>query len=380
MKKNIIYVFLATIIFALSCVSPYEIRYSTKANLLFVEANLNDYDDDQYIKIGYNVPRDGDPTFEVIENAKVSVFEANTIEYQTKFSKEGFYKLPKQFKVKINTPYSLKIALETGEVYTSSNESLIKKAPAIDSLYAVYKTTGINYDNRNLSGHEIYLDLKDSPSKDDYYLWRWKLYEKRDICVSCYGGRFFTNPLPNGVCSREPSLEYYGLTYDYECNADCWKIIFSKQLNIMSDKYNNGTKINNRLLGGIPFLQYRPALVQAEQYLISKDAYYFYNLVSNQAQTTGTLTDSPPAPLSGNIKNRSNPSEFVGGIFSVSSKSVKTFWLERLERTANIIPYGLNDNGRIINLEPRDPLTGRPPLSPCIESKTNTGIKPKGWK
>jgi Domain of unknown function (DUF4249) len=378
LKKPLIFALIAIFLLAFACVQPYDLVYSTQSKILYIEADLNDLDINQTITVRRNVPSDRSPTFEFVEDAKVTILENNSTEISAIHSFEGVYKLPPTFKAKLNTPYKLKVVLTTGITYESSIETATK-APAIDSVYSVFKNTGIDYDDKTLPGHDIYLDLKDSPTKDEYYLWRWKLYEKKDYCISCAGGRYFTNPQPNGICVEDRFLKQRGAIYDYLCRNDCWKIIYSDRFNIMSDQYNNGFKIKARYLGSIPFLQFRSALVQAEQYLVSKKTYDYFNIVISQGQNTGSLADTPPVGLVGNIKNTQDSEEAVGGIFSVASKSIKTYWLKRPERTPGIFPYGLFQGGRTATPEPSGLDTTRPPLAPCIEDRYSTGKQPFGW-
>ncbi len=380
LKKPLIFATLACVLFTLACVDPYDLRYETQKKIVYVEADLNDYDSNQKIRVWQNLPTTGDPTFEPILDAKVVVNENNATQYNAVHDKEGIYNLPADFKVKINQPYTLTIVMANGVRYESSVETVPMKAPKVDSMYTEFKTGGITYDSKLLSGHDVYLDLTDSPIEGQYYMWKWVLYEKRDYCVSCLGGRFYVNPLPNGQCIEDRFLKQRNVTYDYECRSDCWKVIYSNRFNLMSDRLNNGKKIGARLLGSIPLLQYKAALVHAEQFMISKKAFDYYSLLVSQGQSTGTLTDTPPVALNGNMKNPQNPTEIVGGVFSIASKTVKAFWLKRLERTPNVFPYGLNENGRANQPEPSGTDTTRPPASPCIEGKNNTGKKPFGWQ
>jgi Domain of unknown function (DUF4249) len=378
LKKPLIFAFLAITLISIACVEPYNLAYSTQSKILYIEADLNDVDINQTITIRRNVPSDKSPTFEFIEDAKVIVVENSTFEIIAKHSSEGVYLMPATFKIKLNVPYKLKVLLADGLTYESSVESATQ-APKIDSVYSIYKTAGIEYDNKSLSGHDIYLDLKDSPAKDEFYLWRWKLYEQKDYCISCPGGRYFSNPLPEGICVEDRFLKQRGAIYDYLCRNDCWKVFYSEKFNIMSDQYSNGSKITARFLGSIPFFQYRSALVQAEQYLVSKKTYDYFNIVISQAQNTGSLADTPPVGLIGNLKNTQNSDEPVGGIFSVASKTIKTYWLKRPEITPGVFPYGLFADGRRATPEPAGMDTSRPPLAPCIEDKYTTGKKPFGW-
>lgn len=106
---------------------------------------------------------------------------------------------------------------------------------------------------------------------------------------------------------------------------------YNEDVNIMSDIYSNGKSIQGRLVAKIPFYQYRNALIEVQQYSISQSAFDYYNILINQSQRNGSLADTPPAALIGNVKNISDSNEPVGGIFMVSSKTTKSFTIDRTE-------------------------------------------------
>jgi hypothetical protein len=82
--------------------------------------------------------------------------------------------------------------------------------------------------------------------------------------------------------------------------------------------------------------------------------------------------------LIGNVKNTSNKSEAVGGIFMVSSKTSKTFVIQRNDSFTGVSAVGLF-KGRQVTPEPMGNDTSRPPFAPCIEGENRTKIKPIGW-
>ena len=376
MKYRIKLLLAAVGLVVFACVEPYDLNFGSQKEILFIEADINDYDSLQYVIIKKNIPEPNNIVYRDIQNAKVQLIEGKTTFYECNYVSEGKYQLPKGFKTKTNTPYQLRIVME-GSTYESSVETTSPTAP-IEKIYSQFVEKGIDYLDRKVDGHRIFIDTKDSETKGQYYLWQYRLYEKQSYCASCNGGRYFTTPAPLGRCVDDANLARRGVTYDYLCVSNCWDIIYNEEINVMTDNYANGQTIKGRLVANIPFFQYRNALIDIQQYSISKSAFEYFNIMVNQTQRNGSLADTPPAGLIGNVKNTSNKSEAVGGIFMVSSKTSKSFVIQRNDSFTGVSAVGLF-KGRQVTPEPMGNDTSRPPFAPCIEGENRTKIKPIGW-
>jgi hypothetical protein len=165
--------------------------------------------------------------------------------------------------------------------------------------------------------------------------------------------------------------------YDYACNQLCWDIFYNSDLNVLNDIYTDGKPIEGRLVAKIPYFQQTGGLVEVTQQSVSQSAFRYLRLLIDQGQNTGTLADTPPAALIGNVKNINDPKESVGGIFMVSSTQTQLFWLDRKDVPSNVIPVGFL--GRPLNLEPSNGDPSRPPLAACVASRNRTPVKPRGW-
>ena len=366
----------AVCLMALACVEPFDLSFGSQKEILFIEADLNDSDKEQLISIKKNLPASSSIDYLPVENAKVEVIENNSTFHICTLLSSGKYKLPEGFKVKVGIPYKLRLKIE-GKTYESSIETATP-VPAIDKVYSILKKKGIPYKSENIDGHEIYIDTKDFGEISQYYFWQWRLFEKQSYCKTCEGGKYFNSPEPYGKCVDDANLIRRNISYDYLCKSDCWEIFYNYDINIMSNIFSNGQNINGRLIAKIPFFQFKGAMIEVQQYSISKFSFDYYTNMINQSQRNGTLADTPPAGLIGNIKNLSDNTEAIGGLFMVSGKTTKTFWIDREDVYPGISVYGLLD-GRLASPEPSGLDTTRPPFAPCVESKNRTAKKPFGW-
>ncbi|MCP9769923.1 DUF4249 domain-containing protein [Lacihabitans sp. LS3-19] len=367
---------LAVFLTVLACVEPYDLNFGSQKEILFIEADINNFDTEQFVKIKKNIPSANSIEYVNVESAKVYLIENENNIIECQYVGSGKYNLPSGFLGKLETPYKLRFEL-AGKTYESTSEIANPVSP-IEKIYSTLNEKGISYLGKEIDGHNIFIDTKDINTDEQFYLWQWRLFEKQGYCKSCEGGRFYTSPLPLGKCVEDANLKRRSVTYDYTCDAQCWDIFYNEDVNIMSDIYSNGKNIQGRLVAKIPFFQYRNALIEVQQYSISQSAFDYYNILINQSQRNGSLADTPPAGLIGNVKNITDATEPVGGIFMVSAKTTKSFVIDRTELIPGVSAIGLL-KGRQANPEPMGNDTTRPPLAPCIEDHNRTDKKPLGW-
>jgi hypothetical protein len=372
--KKIILLLLCYILFQ-ACVTEFEVELPITQQLFIVDGSITDEPIDQYITLRITDPNFSKISALVVRNAIVEV-QVNDKELikLTDRNNEGIYYFPIGFRPTYNTNYKLKIKTEDGKQYESTNESMVQ-GPKIDKIYAEYKNDEIKIgNNQKIPAHVIYLDTKDPAGVKNNYFWTWTLWERQGWCKTCENSIYIFNAQKKAWECGGPLIDE---TYDYGCNSDCWEILYSRDLNVLNDIYADGKDIKARVITKIPLYTHQGALIEVSQRSVSKTAYNYLKLLINQGQNTGTLADTPPAALVGNIRNVNDPIEAVGGIFMVSSTQKQLFWLDRKD-----IPVGLGRpfyllGGRVPNPEPPDGL--RPPLAACVNSKFRTNVKPKGW-
>jgi len=71
---------------------------------------------------------------------------------------------------------------------------------------------------------------------------------------------------------------------------------------------------------------YEKHFYNVAQHSITKEAFTYWETVNKVAQSTGSIFDTPPAPVNGNIYNIENPDERVLGFFEVSAvDTIRTY-------------------------------------------------------
>lgn len=383
MKNNIVLklglISLLSFFVTLSCVEPFDVQLNIDSRLLVIEGTLADLPNETFLQLREAIPNGSNSSvFRSLKNAKVRVIEdgSNTIEFIE--DEDGLFFAPPNFVGKPGSSYVLEFTTDDGSLYQSSPQVLVS-APPIKKIYQVTEAEGTIVNGNAVPANHIYIDTDDPAGLGNNYLWSWKLFERQYICSTCEGGRYYLDPLPAGRCIEEDFLKRRGVIYDYACDSPCWEVINSNTVNTQSDQLVDGLTITARKIAEIPYYNLSGGLIEVKQQAISADSYAYLKLLVEQGQNTGGLADTPPAALVGNVKSL-DKDEIVTGFFLVSGMVKERYWIDRSDLVERgFRPLGLL-GGREIRLEP--PPTGptdRPPMAPCLVSKTRIKTKPEGF-
>lgn len=356
-----------------ACVEPYDLGVQQERKILTVDATITDLADEQTVKIIESFSSSNVVYAIPVTKAKVEIVINNSERVPLTERTGGVYVLPISFHTRVGEKYKLAFQKEDGTKYESTEERQ-SDVSDITKVYDEFKTDGLKTNSGDKPAHYVYIDSNDPASEKNNYMWTWKLWERQSVCMTCTGGRYFLNPAP-ARCRTESS--FADVTYDYGCNGACWQIFYNTDLNVFSDVFSNGQPILGRLIGKIPYYSANGALLEIKQQSISSSAYQYLKLLANQVQDNGSLVDTPPAAIIGNVKNVAKPDEAVAGFFMVTSVRSKKYWLDKANASGLITPIGVIDHP--VNFEPSGVDPTRPPLAPCEESRVRTRFKPDGW-
>jgi Domain of unknown function (DUF4249) len=351
-----------------SCVDEIELGIPTPADFIVVDGILNysrDADSSDLV-VRLAISRNNLIRPIGINKAKVELIVNDKDAYLLEEKEVGYYYLLNKGMFKVGDKYRLRF--QTGiDKYESDNEILQDSVP-LDRVYSeVIKGRTSN------NAFEIFVDMKDDPTKKNYYRWSMIQWEKQEFCSFCYrigkSPEYCTEDLygtPNVMITRNPT-----------CSGDCYDISRFYTNNAISDIFINGKTLIKKSIGFVPFNFYQPCLIEVKQSSLTSQYNAFLEILKTQAENTGGLTDTPAALLVGNVKNINNPSEKVVGYFSVTNNSVRRFWLDR--ENATIIGYRTLSS---VN-PPLSPPVPSPPSwypIPCKASRFRTPVKPWGWQ
>lgn len=383
-----------------ACVEPYGVTFETAKEYIVVDGVLTDLDVPQFISLSKTNPEATNESSEFtqtiwtkglstlpLEKAKAKVIVNGTQVLSLTETEPGIYQLPANFKGKVGDAYELEFLTEKGKFYKSSSE-IMPPVSAVNRAYDVFNPKGIpklsEYYGEFTPSNDIYLDFDDPAGEKNFYRWQWTLWELQKTCTTCNQGKYYLFDAENGVdgdCFKDLTLKYNDI-YDYTCEDLCWDIFYSKDITIFSDIYTNGQGQKDKLVAQIPLLQSNPCLVSLQQNSLTPNAYRFLKLIQDQANNSGTLADTPPAPIQGNVTNQKDKNELIIGFFTASSVSEyrTMLWRKNIKNAAVLNQLFKTIHNRDPILEERS--AGRPyiPLAICKKSRSRTPFLPKDWK
>lgn len=378
------------IVFVAGCIDPYDPSLQLSATLVVVNAMITDQNSAQTITLSRSRSSADSTSTTPIAKAQVELLvDGNPLPLQEDNAQPGTYLLPSGLLVQVAHTYQLRFRTAQGTTYQSSIEVMKPVAPILHAYDQPHNGMVVVGDTV-APASDIFVDYQDPPNQSDFYFWRWRNYEVQQYCASCRQGRYVlrdigpvgSGPLEVLGCIVDTTIRSY-VTYDYPCRSQCWDIFYNTDYNLFSDVYTNGRLQVGHRVATIPAYQASPGLLVIEQLSLSANAYRYYKLFVDQVQNTGTLADSPPAPISGNIKNLTNASENVVGYFCVSSVAEYRYKLSR--QKLNLVHYvGLfrAETKRAPRREEdrNNSIFGAPfPSALCLPSRTRTDQVPPGW-
>lgn len=369
------------IVALISCIDEFTANQTGSLNVITVEGTLTDFPERQFVALRRSQSFGPSVGETAITDATVELVVNGDAVVPMRHETAGQYVLPTTTKLVQGNKYKLRFRTKDGQQY-ESNEQTMPGSTTLTAIRNEFQERGILSDptsNRYLPCHNIYIDAPDRPNESNFYEWTYTLWELQDICTTCMGG-LYNRSGNTGSCVTSRSLAADNL-YDYRCDGTCYEIIPSRLITVLSDRLLRNNQIVNFLAAQIPYYRESGCLVELRQYNLTDGAYQYRLLLNDQVKNKGSLADTPPASLVGNVRNVTNASEKVVGYFSVAGGYSVRYWLDRPNtpsRASNVRPIGLL-NGRPANYEPDSP-PFRPPLAFCVPGPNRTPITPAGWK
>ena len=338
MKFNKLYIFLSLFLICglSSCIDELNIDTEERRNILVVEGGITSEFGPHKITLSKSAKYGSILDDDIKKELNASLRLRNEIGDQIFLTEgsSGNYYTPEDFKAKIGSEYTLQITLANGERYISTKEKVIP-VPKIDSIIVVWKKQPSLSDIQFESGFEVYSKWKDPEDEANFYLWKtsgiYKINTRPDLYVS---RDFFGNPIP------DPK----------DCCSECFVYETQSELSIFKDNLTNGNEIIEKVGyinddGGRFMNKY---MVVVEQRSLTKSAFQFFDLLSNQLSIQGDIFDPPPAKIGTNIINLDSPDEEVIGYFSASDVYRDSIFIENGDILDRQPTRQVNDDCRVL--------------------------------
>jgi hypothetical protein len=316
--SRIITILTCLILFALSCISPFEPDYiGGEPDLLVVDGSIIKGFETQVIKISRSSSI-SQPKYKPVENCQVKITDDLGNEFVfTEVSQGKYIAHIEDAFLNYDTQYRLVFSTPSGENYESGYQRLLKTA-SVDSIYCIKEYHYIPDSTKYVEGLRFYVDLDAPDDASRYY--RWQIEETWEIHATwMISGVYDGNTIRFDLASTSDSLYY------------CWDT--KTATGIYTYSTNN---LSHNILKEVPlhFKRYNSQdltikyCATVRQFALNEDAYYYWHQKEIELTESGQIYTTQPSQLKSNIRNINDPGEKVLGFFWVSSCTEKHLFVK----------------------------------------------------
>ncbi len=222
----------------------------------------------------------------------------------------GFYKTSRCFKAEKGVSYKVVVRFE-GKVIESIEQILPDYVPV----------TGVKF---RAETRKIFREIDN------------EVVEEPGIVVSTYLNQTENNP-DHYFWQLVPTYIWDAQRAQSDLVRRCWIRNPSRFQNVLVHKERNGGYDKD-----LVFIQATRDMeikygLEIIQYNINEDAFHFWERIKKQKENVGSIFDSPPSSIQGNLYNIDNQKDIVLGYFGVYNKSVQRIFVSLDE-----LPYNLD--------------------------------------
>lgn len=207
--------------------------------------------------------------------------------------------------------YILTVTTKDGNQYASEPVTP-KQTPPIDSVYWTLGTDG----STGEQAINIFLNTHDPSNNTRFYRWDFtETWEHESLYKTLYL-----------VLNNKIVLVYDSAKHAWHCwsSASSTNILLGSSAALSTDIISRAPVA--RIYQNDPRMDSRYSIL-VRQYAIDASTYDYWALVQKQSETLGSLFDTQPAQLTGNMHNQKEPAEPVYGFVSASTVQEKRIFI-----------------------------------------------------
>ncbi len=294
-------------IFLSSCLSPIDFPVEIKGGILVVTGQLSTISDQNIVQLGRTADTEQLPF--PIPGAFIQLFDdaGNIYQYEEDLQEEGNYYI-KNIVGEVGRTYHIQISLPDGSAYKSLPEKLPGPA-AMESVYYEIERKKITDGEGAVVDQdffEIFAKNISIASEKKTYL-KWGVEEAFLLSPTDFPDIMGRIPPPCFIVQ----------------NADPQRIVLFKGDDVSTTSINS-ILVGSRLIDWSFLERHYFTIYQSS---ITKEAYEYWRKVNIVANQVGTIFDTPPATISGNIVREGNSDEKVLGYFQAINQTYSRFFV-----------------------------------------------------
>lgn len=349
-----------------TCTDPVAPVYQFETGFLLMEGRITDTEGYSEVRLSRNELQFGDYALVAIDDADVRVVDDQGEEVQFSVTDQGgVYRAPEGWTGETGRTYQLRVVTQQGEIVESEPEPMPTSVPIAESRVRFEQEAYFSVGrNRFIPAFTLEVDVDDPAEEENFYQYRYTTFQTIAICASCERSRW-----RNGECIPGDDTRFVP-RWDYLCDTDCWVFTNGAGINILSDEFGNGQRIENIPVGQLDFDRPGGLLFDFQQYNISRAAYEYNLVLRNLSEGAGGLNAPLPAALVGNLADVSELRTPVLGFVGVSAVGLERVFIDRDTVDGESLPYQLDYRP--------EPVMPSPPQAPCV-GRNRTPERPEGW-
>lgn len=355
-----IVLFVGLFLVAGACVDQIEFPLELGDERLIVSGQLNNLDETQFVFLSETTSKDREPIFtdgyftindlpRPVQGARVSLRSENGQSWDYSPREAGTYALDEFPGTEPGVAYFIHIEVG-GRTYTSSPEVMPEVIGSDNISYTFDR--GVFDGQPETAFISINSEVTLPEQTGGYYL-RWDVEE-----IFYWNLTFFPNPF-----NKPP--------------PDCYVFNFvdPERITLLDGDLLNrpgGTSAQTLAERVIDQSFLSRHYFNVRQVSTTRNSYEYRRRVRELVNNTGSVFDSPPAPIKGNLQNEANPNEVVLGYFEVANVAIT-----RIYTTKADVPFFIEE---VCTFDPNRPLTDYPRTClSCSEWENSTGVTPEWW-
>ena len=289
------------------CLTPIDFSTESIGGTLVVGGQISNIQDQNIIQLGLTADTERLPI--PLSGAYVVLTDDTnqSVSYYEDPTNPGIYILPGIQGVPGRT-YTIQITSPNGEVYESAPEKLPGESGQPTTYYEFVQEEYT--DNEGIVSLENFIKIYANtqvPATEDLAYLKWSIEEAFLLSPTDFPDPFGNIPPPCFVVQ----------------NADPQRIA------LFDNKKLNTTTIENLLVGSrvVDWTFQEKHAFTTYQSSLTKEAHEYWRKVNILANQVGSIFDTPPAEITGNIRNVNKPSEKVLGYFQAVNQSYDRFFI-----------------------------------------------------
>lgn len=319
----------------LSCVEQIDFPLDRQEEKLIVSGQISNLHEEKYIYLSKTTSADRQPLPSgqylvlndlprPVSNAGVFLVSSSNAVFQLREVSPGKYELGRSVPIEEDQSYFVEIQVD-GKTYRSSPEEMPSEVGTDELAYEF--TLGELNDAPEVPVISIFSDVKLPDTSEPYFL-RWDVEEAYFWQLTFFPNPFNSAPPPCYVFGF-PQPERFALL-----NGESVRAGSEGSRQLLAQR-----RVDQSFLSRHYFT--------VRQVSLSKRAFDYWRNVRDLINNTGSVFDTPPAPVRGNVINVGNPDEVVLGYVEIARVAQK-----RIYTTQADVPFVLEEVCRYLPGKP----------------------------